>query len=254
MFSLKDQVALVTGASRGIGQAIGLALARQGVWVIGTATTTDGAKLFSQQLSAANLQGEGVVLDVCDHVAIEKLFNNLEQQEKLLSILVNNAGITRDKLLLSMTTTDWQQVLETNLSAAYKLSQMTIKHLLKRNRHANEKFGRIINISSVVGLAGNPGQSNYAAAKAGLIGFSKALAQEVATRGITVNVIAPGFIETDMTARLPSAQKTQLLQKIPSRHLGKPADVAAACVFLASKEAQYITGHTLEVNGGLHMV
>lgn len=248
MFSLNARTALVTGASRGIGAAIALALAKQGAWVAGTATTAEGAERYSQQLAAAHLQGQGFVLDVCDEQSIQALLKQLSDIQRAPDILVNNAGITRDSLLLSMKASDWQAVLETNLTAVYRLSQLCLRSMLKI------RFGRIINLSSIVGVTGNAGQANYAAAKAGLIGFSKSLALEVAKRGITVNVVAPGFIETDMTAHLPEGYRAQLLQKIPSQTLGKPEDVAAACVFLASDSACYITGHTLQVNGGLLMV
>lgn len=247
MFSLISQRALVTGASRGIGHAMAMALAKQGAWVAGTATTLAGAEAFSRQLAELALQGQGFVLDVCDTTSINHLVTSLKHLSKPPTILVNNAGIARDSLALRLTERDWQAVINTNLKGAFQLSQQCLMPMLKA------RYGRIINIGSVVGLTGNPGQTHYAAAKAALIGFSKSLAWEVASRGVTVNVIAPGFIETDMTTRLSQTQRESLLQKMPIQHLGQVEDIAHAGVFLASQEAGYITGHTLHVNGGLFM-
>ncbi len=247
MLLLKDRVALVTGASRGIGRAITLRLAQQGVQVAGTATTVEGAESISRKFKEDGLRGRGFVLDITSTASVENLFTELKDFGEP-GILINNAGITRDNLLLRMKRDAWDVVIETNLNAIFRLTQHCLKSMLSAN------FGRIISISSVVGTTGNPGQSNYAAAKAGLIGFTKALAQEVASRNITANVVSPGFIETDMTAKLSDAQKEALLQKIPSKRLGKPDDIAHACVFLASSWANYITGQTLHVNGGMVMI
>ena len=243
---LENKVALITGASRGIGAAIALAMAEQGALVAATATTAAGAENISQRLQAHGLKGKGFVLNLSDDASIKSLFAEL-QDFGLPNILVNNAGITRDNLLLRMKAEEWDAVINTNLNAVFKLTQLCLKPMLKA------QFGRIINIASVVASTGNPGQANYAAAKAGLIGFSKSLAQEVATRHITVNVLAPGFIETDMTRQLNEAQRTFLLEKIPLKRLGQAIDVARACVFLASDWADYVTGLTLHVNGGMYM-
>lgn len=244
---LENKVALVTGASRGIGAAIALELAKQGAKVAGTATTAEGAENISKQFKELGLNGQGFVLNITDPTSIENLFNELKAFGAV-EIVVNNAGITRDNLLLRMKDDEWNAVIETNLNAVFHLTQHCLKSMLKA------RYGRIITISSIVGTTGNPGQANYAAAKAGIIGFTKALAQEVATRNITANVVSPGFIETDMTAKLNDEQKKLLLQKIPAGRLGKPNDIAQACVFLASPGADYITGQTLHVNGGMAMV
>ncbi len=247
MFALESQYALVTGASRGIGNAIALALAQQGAWVAGTATTQEGAAQFSAQLADLNLLGQGFVLDVTQAKSRDALITTLKNEDKLPSILVNNAGITRDGLALRLKTEDWQAVLDTNLTGIFHMTQSCLMPMLKA------RYGRIIHIGSVVGSTGNAGQTHYAAAKAGLIGFSKSLAVEVATRGITVNVVAPGFIETSMTQALSEAKQTQFLEHIPAHKLGQPEDIAHACLFLAARESGYITGHTLHVNGGLFM-
>jgi len=244
---LENKVALVTGASRGIGAAIALAFAKQGAKVAGTATTAEGAENISKQFKELGLNGQGFVLNITDPSSIENLFKELKAFGAV-EIVVNNAGITRDNLLLRMKDDEWNAVIETNLNAVFHLTQHCLKPMLKA------RYGRIITISSIVGTTGNPGQANYAAAKAGIIGFTKALAQEVATRNITANVVSPGFIETDMTAKLNEEQKGLLLQKIPANRLGKPNDIAQACVFLASPWADYITGQTLHVNGGMAMV
>ena len=244
---LQDDIALVTGASRGIGREIALTLARAGARVIGTATSLGGAEAIGVALKDAGGNGRGAVLDVSDPASIEALLADLEAAGELPTILVNNAAITRDGLLVRMKPQDWEAVINTNLSAVFRLSKACLRRMMKERR------GRIVNLTSVVGLTGNPGQTNYAAAKAGLLGFTKSLAQEVASRGITVNAVAPGFIDTDMTRTLPEAQRTALLERIPAGRLGSAADVAAAVLFLASAQAGYITGETLHVNGGMYM-
>jgi 3-oxoacyl-[acyl-carrier protein] reductase len=242
---LEGQTALVTGASRGIGRAIALALAAAGAKVIGTATTEAGAAAITDALTT--LGGEGRVLDVRDATASEQLIEALGKSHGGVSILVNNAGVTRDNLLLRMKDEEWNAVLDTDLSSVFRLSRAVIRGMMKA-RH-----GRIISVGSVVGSMGNAGQANYCAAKAGLIGFSKALAKEIGSRGITVNVVAPGFIDTDMTKALPEAARSALLAQVPAGRLGSVEDIAAAVLFLASRQAGYITGETLHVNGGLHM-
>lgn len=242
---LNGQVALVTGASRGIGAAIAERLAHDGARVIGTATTTEGAARIGAAL--APMQGRGAVLDVSDQQSVDALIADVEGTEGAVGILCNNAGITRDMLLLRMKAVDWDAVLQTNLTSVFRMSKAVLRGMMKA------RTGRIINIASIVGLIGNAGQSNYAAAKAGMIGFSKSLAREVGSRGITVNVIAPGFIDTDMTRALSNSQKDSLNAQIPLARLGQPTDIAAAVAFLASADAGYITGETLHVNGGMHM-
>ncbi len=242
---LNNQVALVTGASRGIGQAVAHTLAEAGALVIGTATSEQGAQAIAADLAAYN--GQGMVLNVTESDSIEALMKALKDGPGLPDILVNNAGITIDKLLIRMNDDDWEQVISTNLSAIFRMSKACIRGMMKA------RSGRIINIGSVIGSMGNVGQSNYAAAKAGLIGFSKALAQEVGGRGITVNVVAPGYIQTDMTAELPEDQQAMLLDKIPLQRLGETEDIAQAVLFLASQSGRYITGETLHVNGGMYM-
>jgi 3-oxoacyl-[acyl-carrier protein] reductase len=244
---LEGQLALVTGASRGIGRAIALGLGKQGATVIGTATTPQGAEGISAALREAGYKGRGVVLNVTDEASIEAVIADIEGHEGAPAILVNNAGITRDALLLRMKAEDWQAILDTNLSSVFRLSKACLRGMMKQRR------GRIINIASVVGLIGNAGQANYAAAKAGVIGFSKSLAREVGSRGITVNVVAPGFIDTDMTRALSEEQRAALLGPIALGRLGSVEDVAAAVTFLASPQAGYITGETLHVNGGMYM-
>jgi 3-oxoacyl-[acyl-carrier protein] reductase len=239
---LAGQTALVTGASRGIGRAIAERLARDGARVIGTATSTAGAEAIAQALQP--LGGEGRVLDVRDAAGCEALLADIGAP----AILINNAGVTRDTLLLRMKEEDWAEVIDTDLTSIFRLSRAVLRGMMKA------RYGRIVSIGSVVGSMGNPGQANYCAAKAGLIGFSKALAQEIGSRGITVNVVAPGFIETDMTRALSEDQRSALLGRVPVQRLGTPDDIAAAVAFLASREAGYITGETLHVNGGLHMV
>lgn len=244
---LKEDIALVTGASRGIGQAIALALGTRGATVIGTATTEDGAAKISAYLKDAGVKGQGMALNVTDAASIEGVLEKIGGQFGAPSILVNNAGITRDNLLMRMKDEEWLEIMETNLTSVYRLSKACVRTMLKARR------GRIISISSVVGAAGNAGQTNYAAAKAGIIGFTKALAREVGARGVTVNAVAPGFIDTDMTRALPQAQRDALLTQIPIGRLGSPQDIAAAVCYLASPAAAYVTGQTLHVNGGMYM-
>jgi 3-oxoacyl-[acyl-carrier protein] reductase len=245
---LAGEIALVTGASRGIGRAIAATLAADGATVIGTATTAEGAQRISDALREAPSPGRGIVLDVTDAAALERVLGDIESHEGAPTVLVNNAGITRDMLLLRMKAEDWDQVVNTNLSAVFRLSKAVLRGMMKARR------GRIISIGSVVGTLGNAGQCNYAAAKAGLIGFSKSLAREVGSRGITVNVVAPGYIVTDMTDALDEAQRSALTAQIPLARLGSVDDIASAVAFLASARAAYITGETLHVNGGMAMV
>jgi 3-oxoacyl-[acyl-carrier protein] reductase len=245
--ALAGEVALVTGASRGIGAAIAVALARAGATVVGTATSAGGAEGISQRLRAAGLTGEGVVLDVADTTRCEAVIEEVGKAHGRLSVLVNNAGITRDGLAMRMKDDDWDAVLATNLSAVFRLSRGVLRGMMKA-RH-----GRIVNITSVVGESGNAGQANYAAAKAGVAGMTRALAREIGSRGITVNCVAPGFIDTDMTRALGAAQTQALLAQIPLGRLGAAEDVAAAVVFLASAAGAYVSGCTLHVNGGMYM-
>jgi 3-oxoacyl-[acyl-carrier protein] reductase len=247
MQPLQNQIALVTGASRGIGQAIALELAKLGAQVAGTATTEQGAEKISNLFAQEKLNGKGFVLNVTEQASIEQLLASVKEQIGIPTILVNNAGITRDNLMLRMKDEEWDAVINTNLTAIFRLTKLVVKDMLKA------RYGRIVSIGSVVGSMGNPGQAHYCAAKAGVIGFSKSLAQEVASRNITVNVIAPGFIESDMTNALNEEQKAAIMSKIPGARLGQPTDIAQACAFLASPAASYITGHTLHVNGGMFM-
>ena len=243
--TLQGDIALVTGASRGIGAAIADELAAQGATVIGTATSEAGAQAIGRRLAAHG--GEGRVLDVTDGAAVEALIESIVKNHAGLSILVNNAGITRDQLLMRMKDEDWQAILDTDLTSVYRTSKAVMRTMMKARR------GRIINIASVVGVTGNPGQTNYAAAKAGIIAFSKSLAREVGSRGITVNVVAPGFIDTDMTRALSEDQRKSLEGTIALGRLGDASDIAHAVAFLASPAASYITGETLHVNGGMYM-
>jgi 3-oxoacyl-[acyl-carrier protein] reductase len=243
---IKGQLALVTGASRGIGAAIALELARRGMKVIGTATTDEGAAHISSTLAA--FPGcAGKNLNVTDAAGIESLIDSLVKEHGGIQVLVNNAGITRDMLAMRLKDEDWDAVLDTNLKAVFRMSRGVMRTMMK------QRYGRIISITSVVGASGNPGQANYAAAKAGVAGMTRALARELGSRGITVNCIAPGFIETDMTAGLPEEQQKALLGQIPLGHLGKPQDIAHAVAFVASPEAGYITGQEIHVNGGMYM-
>jgi 3-oxoacyl-[acyl-carrier protein] reductase len=242
---LNGKIALVTGASRGIGAAIAARLADDGARVIGTATTSEGAERVSASLAAQG--GRGAVLDVVSQASIDALLADIEAHEGAVAILCNNAGITRDTLLLRMKPEDWEAVVQTNLTSVFRLSKAVLRGMIKA------RTGRIISIASVVGATGNAGQANYAAAKAGIIGFTKSLAREVGSRGITANVVAPGFIDTDMTRSLSDAQRDTLNGQIPLARLGAPEDIAAAVAFLASADAAYITGETLHVNGGMYM-
>ena len=241
-----QQIALVTGASRGIGAAIAQELAQQGFLVIGTATSDEGAAKISQALSA-HAGCRGANLNVNDVAAIDALLEQITQDHGALHVLVNNAGITRDTLAMRMKDDDWDAVLDTNLKAVFRMSRAVMRPMMK------QRYGRIISITSVVGASGNPGQANYAAAKAGVAGMTRALARELGSRGITVNCVAPGFIETDMTASLPEEQQKALLGQIPLGHLGKPSDIAHAVAYLAGANASYVTGQELHVNGGMFM-
>ena len=246
--NLNNQVALVTGASRGIGRAIAQELARQGAKVVGTATSESGAAAISEYLAAVDVDcGKGVVLNVTDAARCEAVVEQVQKEYGGLSILVNNAGITQDQLAMRMKDEEWDAVIATNLSAVARLSRAVLRGMMKA------KHGRIINITSVVGSAGNPGQMNYAAAKAGVAGMSRALAREIGSRNITVNCVAPGFIDTDMTRELGEQQVAAMMQQIPLGRFGQPEDIAAAVAFLASPQAGYITGTTLHVNGGMYM-
>lgn len=245
---LEGDIALVTGASRGIGQAIALALGRAGAVVAGTATTEAGADRISETLTAHGCQGAGLVLDVANPASVDSLMERLRSDLGEPSILVNNAGITRDNLLMRMKESDWSNILDTNLGSVYRMSKACLRAMTKARK------GRIINVASVVAVMGNAGQTNYAAAKAGMIGFSKSLAREVGSRGITVNCVAPGLIDTDMTRALDEAHQQQILAGIPLGRWGSVEEVAATVVFLASPGAAYITGETLHVNGGMWMV
>jgi len=244
---LEGHIALVTGATRGIGRAIALALARDGARVVGTATRDEGAEAITAYFKAEGCSGEGIRLDVAQGAAIEMAVAGIAERVGSIAILVNNAGITKDNLLLRMKEEEWDAIMDINLKAAYRLSKAVLRGMIKA-RH-----GRIINIGSVVGASGNAGQTNYAAAKAALIGFTKSLAQEVGSRSITVNCVAPGFIDTDMTRALSAEQREHLIARIPLGRLGLPEDIAHAVAFLASREAGYITGATLHVNGGMYM-
>lgn len=245
--SMQGQLAIVTGASRGIGRAIAMALAQEGATVVGTATTSSGAQAISDALAAISNPGRGEVLDVTDAAGSEALVDRLQSAFGAPAILVNNAGITRDNLAMRMKDDDWSAVIDTNLAAVFRMSRLVMRPMMKA------RYGRIINITSVVGSSGNAGQANYAAAKAGVEGMSRALAKELGSRNITVNCVAPGFIDTDMTRALTEEQTNALHQQIPLGRFGEPEDVAAAVAFLASRQAAYITGVTLHVNGGMYM-
>jgi 3-oxoacyl-[acyl-carrier protein] reductase len=244
---LDGQVALVTGATRGIGRAIALALARDGATVVGTSTTAAGAATIEAALREGGHSGAGIKLDVTDAAATEAALGEVESQFGPIAILVNNAGITKDNLLVRMKDDEWDAIMDTNLKPAWRLAKACLRGMMKARR------GRIIQIGSVVGATGNPGQANYAAAKAALVGFTKSLAQEVGSRNITVNTVAPGFVDTDMTRALPQGQREALLTRVPLGRLGTPEDIAEAVAFLAGPRAAYITGATLHVNGGMYM-
>lgn len=247
MFKLNEKICLVTGATRGIGQAIAAQLGAQGATVIGTATSEAGAQAISERLSSVGIAGEGMVLNVADGDSVEGVLAAITEKYGAINVLVNNAGITRDNLMMRMKEEEWDDIMTTNLKSVYRLSKGVLRGMMKA------RAGRIINITSVVGVSGNAGQANYAAAKAGVIGFTKSLAQEIASRGVTVNAIAPGFINTDMTKALNEDQVAKMTANIPASRLGEPADIAAATVFLASDESAYVTGTTMHVNGGMYM-
>ncbi|AXY01450.1 3-oxoacyl-ACP reductase FabG [Vibrio alfacsensis] len=245
MMNLEGKIALVTGASRGIGRAIAELLVERGATVIGTATSESGAAAISEYLGA---NGKGLALNVTDVESIEATLKTINEEFGAIDILVNNAGITRDNLLMRMKDDEWNDIINTNLTPIYRMSKAVLRGMMKK------RSGRIINVGSVVGTMGNAGQTNYAAAKAGVIGFTKSMAREVASRGVTVNTVAPGFIETDMTKALNDDQRSATLSNVPAGRLGDPREIASAVVFLASPEAAYITGETLHVNGGMYMV
>jgi 3-oxoacyl-[acyl-carrier protein] reductase len=247
MSTLDKQIALITGASRGIGQAIALEFGRQGATVIGTGTSAAGAEAIVTGFTAAGIKGDGIVLNVNDPDQLATAVGDIEQRFGAISILVNNAGITRDNLLLRMKDEEWDDIMSTNLKSVFRLSKLVLRGMMKA------RFGRIINITSVVGTTGNAGQTNYSATKSGIVGFSKSLAREIGSRNITVNCIAPGFIDTDMTRSLSEEQREALIRQIPLGRLGRVEDVAAAAVFLASPGGSYMTGCTVHVNGGMHM-
>jgi 3-oxoacyl-[acyl-carrier protein] reductase len=244
---LNGKVALVTGASRGIGRAIAESLGQQGAKVIGTATSENGADAISARFSELGLAGEGLRLDVSDQASVDQVIATINERHGAVEILVNNAGITQDNLLMRMKEDEWDSVINTNLTSIYRVCKSCLRAMMKA------RAGRIINIASVVGSSGNAGQTNYAAAKAGMVGFTKSLAQEVGSRGITVNAVAPGFIDTDMTRELPEAQREALLGAIPLGRLGQPDEIASVVTFLASDGAAYVTGETIHVNGGMYM-
>lgn len=245
--TLKDQIALVTGSSRGIGQAVALELGRQGAFVIGTATSAKGLRSIEMTLNDHGIAGKALVLDVADPQSVASVTQTLAAEEHMPTILVNNAGITRDNVLVRMSEEEWSSVINTNLTSVYRLCKAYLRAMMKARN------GRIINMTSVVGLSGNAGQVNYAAAKAGIIGLTRALAREVASRGITVNAVAPGFIDTDMTSNLSDRQRSAILEQIPLNRLGQTSEVAAAVAFLASPAAAYITGEVVNINGGMYM-
>ena len=244
---LENEIVLVSGASRGIGQAIALDLGSKGAYIYGTATSEKGAESISKYMKDNGIEGKGLVMNVTDDESISGVIKAIADEKGAISVLINNAGITRDNLLMRMKTDEWEDIMTTNLSSVYRLSKAVLRGMMKARK------GRIISIASVVGVSGNAGQTNYSAAKAGVIGFSKSLAQEVGSRGITVNVVAPGFIDTDMTKALPEEQREALLAKVPLGRLGDAQEIANAVTFLASKSASYITGETIHVNGGMYM-
>ncbi len=244
---LNEKVAIVTGASRGIGQAIAYELGKMGATVVGTATSDKGAEAISTFFEENGITGKGMKLDVSSQESIDEVIKAVNDEFGTPTVLINNAGITRDNLLMRMKEDEWQDIMDTNLTSVFRMSKAVLRGMMKA------KNGRIINIASVVGATGNPGQTNYSAAKAGMVGFTKSMAREVGSRGITVNAVAPGFIDTDMTRELPEEQRKALLSSIPLGRLGNPAEIAAAVVFLATDAGGYITGETIHVNGGMHM-
>ena len=244
---LNEKVAIVTGASRGIGQAIAYELGKMGATVVGTATSDKGAEAISAFFAENDIAGKGMKLDVSSQESVDEVTKAINDEFGTPTVLVNNAGITRDNLLMRMKEDEWQDIMDTNLTSVFRMSKAVLRGMMKA------KTGRIINIASVVGATGNPGQTNYSAAKAGMVGFTKSMAREVGSRGITVNAVAPGFIDTDMTRELPEEQRNALLSSIPLGRLGNPAEIAAAVVFLATDAGGYITGETIHVNGGMHM-
>jgi 3-oxoacyl-[acyl-carrier protein] reductase len=244
---LSNQIVLVTGASRGIGKAIAAAMGSHGATVVGTATTDAGAARIGETFSSANIRGTGLRLDVLDKNNVIDVVERISAEFGAVTVLVNNAGITHDNLLMRMKDDEWDNIIATNLSSVFRVTKACLRGMMKA------RYGRIINVSSVVGATGNPGQANYAAAKAGMIGFGKSLAREVGTRNITVNTIAPGFIASDMTDALSEQQRSAILAQVPANRLGQPGEIAHAAVFLAMTESAYITGHTLHVNGGMYM-
>ena len=243
----KSQIALVTGASRGIGRAIAIELASRDLMVVGTATTIEGSNKISRYLEDMKVPGTGMTVDVADDESVEKLLGEINEKFGTPAVLVNNAGITRDNLLMRMKVDEWHSVIDTNLNSMFRVTKLCLKGMTKA------RWGRIINVSSVVGASGNPGQTNYAASKAGIEGFTRSLAKEIGSRGITVNAVAPGFIDTDMTSSLAEAQVESLLNQIPLGRLGKPEEIASLIGFLVSQDANYITGETIHVNGGMFM-
>lgn len=247
MFDLNDKICLVTGATRGIGKSIAAKLGAQGATVIGTATSEAGAQSITATLAESNIKGQGMVLNVSDGESVDAVLKAIVEEYGAINVLVNNAGITRDNLVMRMKEDEWDDIMTTNLKSVYRLSKGVMRGMMKARN------GRIINITSVVGVSGNAGQANYSAAKAGVIGFTKSLAQEIASRGITVNAIAPGFIQTDMTNALTDEQIAKMTATIPASRLGQPEDIAAGVVFLASDESAYVTGTTMHVNGGMYM-
>lgn len=247
MFDLTDKICLVTGATRGIGKAIAEKLGAQGATVIGTATSEGGAQRITDALAEAGVNGRGLVLNVSEADSIDAAIKAITEEYGAIGVLVNNAGITRDNLMMRMKEEEWDDIMSTNLKSVYRLSKSVMRGMMKARN------GRIINITSVVGVSGNAGQANYAAAKAGVIGFTKSLAQEIASRGVTVNAVAPGFIQTDMTNALTDDQKAKMTATIPSGRLGRPEDIAAGVVFLAADESAYVTGTTMHINGGMYM-
>ncbi len=246
--TFSGKIAFITGATRGIGKAIALELGRQGATIIGTATSAEGAEKIDKLFESEGISGEGFVLDIADPAAIEAIFTEVSEKIGHPHILINNAGITQDNLFLRMKPEQWNSVINTNLNSLYYLTKLSVRSMLKA------RWGRIINITSVVGVSGNPGQANYCAAKAGMIGFSKSLAQEFGAKGITVNCIAPGFIDSDMTSQLTESQREAIINAIPMGRIGAPEDIANAVAFLADEKANYITGQTIHVNGGMLML